>query len=70
MKKLLFSYFLVASLASSVFGGYYIDKYGNLRYQIDISSASLNNQNANAKPQTNHQSIYSNAFCAWIGCGF
>ena len=68
MKKLFFSSVLVATLASSAFAGYYIDRYGNIRYQLDIHTASSNNQNANTNPQTNHQSIYSNAFCAWIGC--
>ncbi|WP_458396198.1 hypothetical protein [Campylobacter sp.] len=68
MKKLLFSSVLVATLASSAFAGYYVDRYGNIRYQLDIHTASSNNQNANTNPQTNHQNIYSNAFCAWIGC--
>ena len=70
MKKLLFSSVLVATLASSAFAGYYIDRYGNIRYQLDIHTAISNNKNANTNPQTNHQSIYSNAFCAWIDCGF
>lgn len=70
MKKLLFSSVLVATLASSAFAGYYVDRYGNIRYQLDIHTAISNNKNANTNPQTNHQSIYSNAFCAWIDCGF
>ncbi|MCR8679641.1 MULTISPECIES: hypothetical protein [Campylobacter] len=68
MKKLLFSSVLVATLASSAFAGYYIDRYGNIRYQLDIHTAISNNKNANTNPQTDHQSIYSNAFCARIGC--
>lgn len=68
MKKLLFSSVLVATLASSAFAGYYVDRYGKIRYQLDIHTAISNNKNANTNPQTNHQSIYSNAFCAWIGC--
>lgn len=68
MKKLLFSSVLVATLASSAFAGYYIDRHGNIRYQLDIHTAISNNKNANTNPQTDHQSIYSNAFCARIGC--
>ena len=71
MKNLLFSSVLVATLASSAFAGfagYYVDSYGKIRYQLDIHTAISNNKNANTNPQTNHQSIYSNAFCARIGC--
>ena len=70
MKKLLFSSVLVATLASSAFAGFagYVDSYRKIRYQLDIHTAISNNKNANTNPQTNHQSIYSNAFCARIGC--
>ena len=70
MKKLLFSSVLVATLASSAFAGfagYYVDRYGKIRYQLDIHTAISNNKNANTTPQTTHQSLYSTAFCARLG---
>lgn len=55
--------FISVLLANFAFGGTLYNNYYN-----KVIKPYNNNYNANTNSQTYHQSIYSNAFCAWYGC--